>query len=825
MTDSIDFKYRAFISYSHADAPLAKWLRLHLEGFSLRGLAGRETALGPVPKSLRPIFRDREDFGAGVTLNGQTIAALDASAALIVLCSPASARSRYVNEIIRLFKHRHPERRILPLIVSGEPNDAARDCFPPALKFELDAEGQITDSTSATTIAADVRENGKDDDREVMLAKIVASLIGLSQEEVFEGAERERKRQALVRDAIAVGVIILAGVGGYFAHHSQKQSFVITDTAAKCARRSPTADAEAGPQNALEQCIKALEAYQKGAETDPRDAETVRLINQDKPEEAERLQREAAHDDETAEPARTKKAAERYRAIAATAGLNDPKKARAYYAKAAQLDPENINGMFRHASMEQQAGNLAEAERAYNVVLGAGVIGKDDFELYWAKHGLDDIHVARDDSPGAPGAEASTDAEPVTKADPNNAGSQHDLAVSYEKTADALVNKGALDDALKAYRDGLAIADPLAKANPDNAGWQHDFSISNEKVGDALVARGALTDALKAYRNGLAIAERLAKANPANLAWQHDLSVSYGKVGDVLLDQGALADALKAYRDGLAIAERLAEGDPANPQWQRDLSVSHEKVGNVHVDQGELADALKAYRDGLAVEERLAKTDPANSEWRRDLSVIYNKVGDVALAQGELAGALKAYRDGLAIAERLAEGDPANAQWQVDLLVSYNKVGDGLLAQGAPADALTTYRDGLAVAERLAKTDPANSQWQRDLSVFYNKVGDVLVDQGATDDALKAYRDGLAIRERLANADPANAGWKADLAASLGKLGQLHVRMDDNAEARRMFERGKTIVAPFAAKSGHQLWIGYLKAFDESLAALDKNAR
>ena len=29
------------------------------------GLSGRDTALGPVPKSLRPIFRDREDFSAG----------------------------------------------------------------------------------------------------------------------------------------------------------------------------------------------------------------------------------------------------------------------------------------------------------------------------------------------------------------------------------------------------------------------------------------------------------------------------------------------------------------------------------------------------------------------------------------------------------------------------------------------------------------------------------------------------------------------------------------------------------------------------------------
>ncbi len=408
MKNPIDFKYRAFLSYSHADTPLAKWLHSRLESFPLRGMTGRETALGPVPKQLRPIFRDRNDFSAGLTLTDQTIAALHASAALIVLCSPASAKSAAVNEEVRLFKHRCPDRRIVPVILSGKPNGGEQECFPPALKFELDAEGQITDRPAATTIAADVREEGVGDGRELALAKVVAALIGVPPDEVFRRAERERKRQARIRNAIAASVVILAGVGGYFAYRSQRfadisqqQSLVITDTAAKCASRLPAGQSATGPQNALEACIKAMEAYQKGAATDPRDAETVRLINQGKPEEAERLQLEAAQDDEAAGLARIKKAAERYRGIAATAGLADPKKARENYAKAAKLDPANINGMLWHAYMEREAGNLAEAARAYNAVLGAGVKGQDDFELYWARFGLGDIYVARGDLPNA----------------------------------------------------------------------------------------------------------------------------------------------------------------------------------------------------------------------------------------------------------------------------------------------------------------------------------------------------------------------------------------------------------------------------------------
>ena len=102
---------------------------------------------------------------------------------------------------------------------------------------------------------------------------------------------------------------------------------------------------------------------------------------------------------------------------------------------------------------------------------------------------------------------ARLDAEHPTKADANSAGSQRDLSISYEKSGDELAAKGALADALKAYRDGLAIAGGLTKAESENAEWRLSLSISHNKVGDVLLAQGAIDDALKAYRESLAIRE------------------------------------------------------------------------------------------------------------------------------------------------------------------------------------------------------------------------------------------------------------------------------------------------------------------------------
>ena len=200
----VALQYRAFISYSHADAAWAKWLHRWLESF--RGdedLIGRDAA-GTIHKTLRPIYRDPGELTVG-SPSEETLAALDASRALIVICSPASAQSSYVAEQVRLFKSRHPGRPVIPLIVDGKLGDPELDCFPPTLKFKLDAEGQITHEAIEVQ-AADAREEGDGEPR--ALAKIVAGLLGVSSEEVFRRSERgfrsikrEGRRQARHRTA------------------------------------------------------------------------------------------------------------------------------------------------------------------------------------------------------------------------------------------------------------------------------------------------------------------------------------------------------------------------------------------------------------------------------------------------------------------------------------------------------------------------------------------------------------------------------------------------------------------------------------------------
>src|SRR5687767_12838754 len=95
-------KYAAFISYSHKDAKWAKRLQDRLEAF--RVPKGLSASLGPGFKALRPVFRDRAELPSSGSLSAAMTAALQESHSRVVICSPSAARSRWVNEELRLFK-------------------------------------------------------------------------------------------------------------------------------------------------------------------------------------------------------------------------------------------------------------------------------------------------------------------------------------------------------------------------------------------------------------------------------------------------------------------------------------------------------------------------------------------------------------------------------------------------------------------------------------------------------------------------------------------------------------------------------------------------
>jgi tetratricopeptide (TPR) repeat protein len=211
-----DYRYKAFICYSHKDETWARWLHRALESYHIpRNLVGREGAAGKIPKKLYPIFRDREELSSAADLSDTVKVALDDSAALIVICSPHAVQSRWVNEEIKYFQYLGRGQRIYSVIVDGDPEatDPEYACFPPSLLIDLTGERH-------EPLAADARKEA--DGRLLANLKLLSSLLGISLEDLRKRDLHRRQRRWILATVAIVTVAVLAFFTAWFRITAEK---------------------------------------------------------------------------------------------------------------------------------------------------------------------------------------------------------------------------------------------------------------------------------------------------------------------------------------------------------------------------------------------------------------------------------------------------------------------------------------------------------------------------------------------------------------------------------------------------------------------------
>lgn len=233
MTELSTCRYRAFISYSHSDEAWARWLHRALETYRVpRHLVGSITPVGAIPERLAPVFRDRDELASSTDLGAELREALDQSAAQIVICSRAAAKSHWVNEEIRAFRRLGRADRIFCLIVDGEPfasrrsDGADEECFPPALLEPVCIDGDESREGAAEPIAADARP-GKDGKGAARL-KLIAGLLGVGFDSLRQrDLQRRHRRMMVVASLALVGMLAalsLAATAVLARNEAQRQA-------------------------------------------------------------------------------------------------------------------------------------------------------------------------------------------------------------------------------------------------------------------------------------------------------------------------------------------------------------------------------------------------------------------------------------------------------------------------------------------------------------------------------------------------------------------------------------------------------------------------
>ena len=201
--------YFAFISYQRKDEEWADRLRNKLEHYQLPSSVRKQDA--SLPKEIRPIFRDALELAGGV-LAKEIETALQNSKYLIVICSPNSAKSPWVNKEIQTFIYLGREDHIIPFIIDGTPfsDNEDTECFPPALR-SLKGEKEL--------LGININELSRD----AAAIKVVARMFGLKFDTLWQRYEREKKRK---RWMIIGGALLFAfvslGIGGHIAKQNRE---------------------------------------------------------------------------------------------------------------------------------------------------------------------------------------------------------------------------------------------------------------------------------------------------------------------------------------------------------------------------------------------------------------------------------------------------------------------------------------------------------------------------------------------------------------------------------------------------------------------------
>ena len=216
------YKFYAFISYSHSDEPFVKKLQEKIESYRLP--SSLHQLKEGLPDKLHPLFRDATDLPPG-QLSEEIRKKLAESNYLIVICSPHSAGSYWVEKEIEEFERQGRHDHIIPVIIDGAVNaldeagrpDPSRECFPKPLLEE------VRQGLDRQLLGVSVPADGQ---RKAIL-KVIAKMLQLDPDDLITRDQvRERKRKRNLAVAFStLFLLILAAFLYYWDYQREKISY------------------------------------------------------------------------------------------------------------------------------------------------------------------------------------------------------------------------------------------------------------------------------------------------------------------------------------------------------------------------------------------------------------------------------------------------------------------------------------------------------------------------------------------------------------------------------------------------------------------------
>ena len=208
-------EYIAFISYRHKPLDIAVAKRLHQQIERYRIPA--KLAAGRDSRRLGRVFRDQDELPLSSDQSASIYEALDHAQFLIVVCTPETPKSVWVQREISYFLEHHDRNNVLVVLADGRPEES----FPDQLVHIYDADGNVIGSTeplAANIVGGSTREVLRKLDEDKL--RLFAALIGCSYDSLFQREKRYRARRLAAGLSVAA-VAVSAFIGMLLVKNGQ----------------------------------------------------------------------------------------------------------------------------------------------------------------------------------------------------------------------------------------------------------------------------------------------------------------------------------------------------------------------------------------------------------------------------------------------------------------------------------------------------------------------------------------------------------------------------------------------------------------------------
>lgn len=591
-------RYRAFISYSHHDRKAAEWVHRALETYRAPQRL-TTTRGGAAERRLTPIFRDRDELSASPDLGAAIRDALDRSDALIVLCSPTSAGSRWVDQEIAYFLKTRGLDQVICVITPATPvGTSLSEVLPPALGAAL--------APGAEPLAVDLRRSG--DGLRLSRLKIAARLLNVSLDQLVQ---RDARRGMRLMAGFAAGALMVAIIMGALTIATLKSRQIARD------QRDETEALVAYMLGDLRQQLEPV------GRLDVLDGVGSRVL----------AYYGKARADQLDDRALTQRAKAQTLLGTVREQRGDLAGARDAFALAASTT---------HELAARQPGN---GERIFD----------EAQNVYWLAYlewrGGNPVAAER-------GFKRYGDlAQSLVALDPGRADWRLEVAYARSNLGTLLLEQGRAQDALITFRAAATAFEAERARSPQDHDRVFDAADAHAWVADSLVKLGRPREAY-AEREGAAklLAETSAKAPGDKPLAAFSLAAQLA-LARLELDLGRLGQARQRSEAATQGLSQLVALDPSNTRWLEYLLVGQMEAANLALWSGRPAEASVAHSRAGATLVKLRSGDKA---WRVDLDGLYEQQG-ILLARRS-GDAPRARRLARALRDRLdAVQDPREA--------------------------------------------------------------------------------------------------------------------------------------------------------------------